>query len=249
MLSIGRDGLSVRAEKGAEQMGKRSVTAFVLVTLVAGFIAILAPAASALTSAESCFFNYINAERVAVGHPKLALKSDLVTIARDHSKKMAADGTIYHNNNLGNDISGNWYAAGENVGMGPDCKSVHDAFMASPGHKANILDTDYNQVGVGVAYDSDGTLYITEDFAGRKSTTTTTTTTVRHTTTARTVQRTTNHTTTTSHHAAPAAKPKPKPKPVVPAAQAVPMTVEMLVKLVGMDAPQTDPATGAALGL
>ena len=61
-------------------------------------------------------------------------------------------------------------------------------------------------------------------------------------------QRTTNHTTTTSHHAAPAAKPKPKPKPVV-AAHAVPMTVEMLVKLVGMDAPQTDPATGAALGI
>ena len=123
-------------------MGKRSLSTFVLVTLVAGFIAILAPAASALTSVESCFYNYINSERVAVGRPKLALKSDLVTIARNHSKKMAADGTIYHNNNLGNEISGNWYAAGENVGMGPDCKSVHDAFMASPGHKANILDTD-----------------------------------------------------------------------------------------------------------
>jgi len=230
-------------------MGKRSVSTFVLVTLVAGFIAILAPAASALTSVESCFYNYINAERHAVGRPSLTLKSDLTTIARNHSKKMAADGTIYHNNNLGNDISGNWYAAGENVGMGPDCKSVHDAFMASPGHKANILDTDYNQVGVGVAFDSDGTVYITEDFAGRKSTTTTT---VRRTTTTTTRRATTTrrvtHTAAPTHHAAPAVKPKPKPKPVV-AAHAVPMTVEMLVKLVGMDAPQTDPATGAALGI
>jgi len=227
-------------------MGKRSVSTFVLVTLVAGFIAILAPAASALTSVESCFYNYINAERHAVGRPSLTLKSDLTTIARNHSKKMAADGTIYHNNNLGNDISGNWYAAGENVGMGPDCKSVHDAFMASPGHKANILDTDYNQVGVGVAFDSDGTVYITEDFAGRKSTTTTT---VKRTATTTT---TTTHrsTTTTTHHAAPAVKPKPKPKPKpVAPSQAAPMTVEMLVKLVGMDAPQTDPATGAALGI
>lgn len=234
-------------------MGKRSVSTLVLVTLVAGFIAILAPAASALSSAESCFFNYINSERAAVGRKKLTLASDLVSIARKHSAKMAADGTIYHNNNLGNEISGNWYAAGENVGMGPDCKSVHDAFMASPGHKANILDSDYNQVGVGVAYDNGGTLYITEDFAGRKTTTTTTTTTVRRTTSTTTTRRTTSTTHTVTRHTArpaaakAAAKPKPAPKPAP--ARAVPMTVEMLVKLVGMDAQQTDPATGAALGI
>ena len=153
-------------------MGKRSVTSFILVTLIAGFIAVLAPAAHALTSVETCFFNAMNAERAAKGKPKLALASDLTTIARNHSKKMAADGTIYHNNNLGSQISGNWTAAGENVGMGPDCQSIHDAFMASPGHRANILDTDYNQVGVGVATDSDGTVYVTEDFAGRRSSTT-----------------------------------------------------------------------------
>jgi cell division septation protein DedD len=229
-------------------MGKRTVSGFILVTLVAGFIAVVAPAASALTSAESCFYNSINAERAAKGKPKLKLASDLVTLARRHSKKMAADGTIYHNNNLGNEISGSWTAAGENVGMGPDCASVHDAFMASPGHRANILDSDYNQVGTGVAYDGDGTLYITEVFAGRKSSTTTVTrrtTTRRATSTTAAPRRTTTRRATTAA-AAPKPKPKPAPKPVL---RAAPWTVDNLVKLVGMDARQVDPSTGAAMGV
>lgn len=224
-------------------MGRRSVSVFILSTLVAGFIAVMAPAASAITSVESCFYNSINSERSSRGRARLALKSDLVTIARRHSQRMASDGRIYHNGNLGNEISGNWYAAGENVGMGPTCNSIHDAFMASTGHRNNILDSDYNQIGVGVAYDSDGTIYITEVFAGRRSTTTvaprpaprrTTSTVARRATAPRPAAR----------PAAP--KPKPKPKPVF---KATPMTVEVLVKLVGMDARQVDPATGAAMGV
>src|SRR2546428_13988032 len=104
-------------------MGKRSVSAALLTVLVAGFLAILAPAANALTSVESCFYNAINRERAANGRHALTLMSDLTSIARNHSQKMAHDGTIYHNQNLGNDIQGDWYAAGENVGMGPDCQS------------------------------------------------------------------------------------------------------------------------------
>jgi cell division septation protein DedD len=235
-------------------MGKRTVSSFVLIGLVAGFIAILAPAANALSSVENCFYQETNAERSSRGIPKLSLASDLTSIARKHSARMAADGTIYHNENLGNEISGNWYAAGENVGMGPDCKSIQDAFMSSPGHKSNILDRDYNQVGVGVAYDKDGTVYVTVDFAGRKSSTTTTTThtttTTRSTTTTTTHHTTTTRRATTTAHAAAAPKPaaKPKPRPVAPA-QAAPMTVTVLVHLVGMDAQLVDPATGSALGV
>jgi len=238
-------------------MGKRTVSVFVLATLVAGFIAILAPAAGALTDAEACFYNATNQERAARGIPKLALKSDLTSIARRHSTWMAGDGTIYHadsssphysqGDNLAKEISGNWYAAGENVGMGPDCPSIQDAFMSSPGHKANILDRDYNQVGVGVAYDKDHTMYVTLDFAGRKSTTTTT---VRRSTSTTSATRTvTHHTTTTTHHTSPKPKPKPKPKPVPVAAQAEPMTVNVLVTLAGMDARQVDPTTGDAMGV
>jgi cysteine-rich secretory family protein len=196
--------------------------------MLAGLIALASPTAHALTSIESCFFSAMNRERAAVGHRKLALYSDLTAIARRHSQRMAEDGTIYHNKNLGNEVGGNWYTAGENVGMGPSCKSIHDAFMSSPGHRSNILDTDYNQAGVGVAI-RDDTIYVTEVFAGRRSSRPRATLPIKRASRAR-----------------PAA-PRPKPRPVPPAAE--PRTLEVLLLMVGLDAARVNPTTGAALGV
>jgi uncharacterized protein YkwD len=36
--------------------------------------------------------------------------------------------------------------------------------MASPGHRANILDGKFTRTGVGVAVDADGTVYVTQVF-------------------------------------------------------------------------------------
>ncbi len=220
-------------------MGKRTVSATLVAALAAAFIALAAPSASALSSYEACFYNSLNAERVAVGRPKLTLKSDLINNARKHSEEMAADGTIYHNDNLANEIGGNWWALGENVGMGPSCASIHDAFMASPGHKANILDKDYNQIGVGVVV-KDETIYVTEVFAGRPMSSST------PSAPAPVVKKTSSAPKTSSSPPKPAPKPKPKPKPVY---KASPRTVDVLVQLAGMDARQVDPATGAAMGV
>lgn len=228
-------------------MGKRIASLLVVAVFAATFMALAAPSASALSSYESCFVNSLNSERAAVGRPKLAVKSDLVANARNHSERMAADGTIYHNSKLASQIDGNWYALGENVGMGPTCGSIHDAFMASPGHKANILDRDYNQIGVGVVV-KDGTIYVTEVFAGRKSTTTS----KPRTTVSKTTTTTSKPSTTTASAPAPKPKPKPKPKPApkpAPVLTASPRTVDVLVQLAGMDANQVDPATGAAMGV
>lgn len=74
--------------------------------------------------------------------------------------------TIYHNKNLATELPP-FKAAGENVGMGPDCDSIHTTFMASAGHKANILDADYTQMGVGV-YRNGDTIYVVEDFINLK---------------------------------------------------------------------------------
>ena len=51
----------------------------------------------------------------------------------------------------------------ENVGFGPDTTALQNAFMNSPPHRANILG-DYNRVGVGAAFDGNGTLWVTLDF-------------------------------------------------------------------------------------
>jgi hypothetical protein len=212
-------------------MRQRFASAAVIAALASGALVVAAPPASALTSVESCFFSAINRERAAVGHRKLALYSDLTAIARRHSQRMAEDGTIYHNRNLGNEISGNWTAAGENVGMGPSCQSIHDAFMSSPGHRSNIIDTDYNQGGVGVTI-KDDTIYVTEVFAGRRSSAPVVRAPVRRATRSR---------------PAPLSAPLVKRRPVV--AKAEPRTMQLLLLLIGLDAKRVDPATGAALGV
>jgi uncharacterized protein YkwD len=93
----------------------------------------------------------------------LTRETRLDMIARDHSQEMASRETIYHNPNVAEQI-GSYSYAGENVGMGPDCETIHAAFMASTGHRENILDSDFQQIGIGVALGSDDTVYVTEVF-------------------------------------------------------------------------------------
>jgi hypothetical protein len=210
-------------------MLKRSVTLALVACLSGGLVVVVAPPAGALSGTETCFFNKINAERANVGRSKLVAKGDLTSVARNHSKDMAADGTIYHNSNLKNEVGGNWWALGENVGMGPDCESLHNAFMDSPGHKANVLDKDYNQIGVGAEME-DGTIYVTMVFAGRPS------------------GPGPKPKVTAKPKPKPAAvPPKPKPVPKPPAAGA--RTMSIMLVLLGMDAARVDPTSGEAMGV
>ena len=58
-----------------------------------------------------------------------------------------------------------WHAWGENVAAGyTSVPSVFDGWMASPGHKAQILG-DYLYIGMGVSASPTGTVYWTLDFA------------------------------------------------------------------------------------
>jgi peptidoglycan hydrolase-like protein with peptidoglycan-binding domain len=52
---------------------------------------------------------------------------------------------------------------GENVGYGPDALTVHAAFMNSAPHRANILDRDYTEVGIG-AVTVNGRVWVAEVF-------------------------------------------------------------------------------------
>jgi uncharacterized protein YkwD len=58
-----------------------------------------------------------------------------------------------------------YFAAGENIAMGQRSpKQVVDGWMNSPGHRANILDSGYGHLGVGVAADENGTYYWVQNF-------------------------------------------------------------------------------------
>ncbi len=109
----------------------------------------LTAAPAGATTAEDSLTSRLNGARSDQGLPSLATRSDLVAVARAQATRMADSGTLYHNPNLTTDVA-NWRWVGENVGYGPDVQTVHVAFMNSDAHRANILDTDFTEVGIGV---------------------------------------------------------------------------------------------------
>jgi hypothetical protein len=58
--------------------------------------------------------------------------------------------------------------SGENVAVSPTVVEAHEGLMASPPHRANILNTQFNAVGIGTVRTSMG-LWLVQDFAERIS--------------------------------------------------------------------------------
>lgn len=140
------------------------VLATAVLVLLAGLLVNPGGATPAHASTlESAMTADINAARAAHGLPALHVAADLVSVARSHSAAMASSHTLFHTPNLTSAICC-WLAVGENVGEGGSVSAVNSAFLASAPHRANILDSRYTQVGVGIVVDSSGTLWITEDF-------------------------------------------------------------------------------------
>ncbi len=132
----------------------------VLVAITSVFVA--AFTVPALAGPAGDFVAKINASRSAAGLSPVESYWDLSDDARRHSDLMAERGEIFHSSNLGSVTTG-WERLGENVGVGLDVGSLHDAFMNSSSHRANILG-DYNYVGVGVTIDGDGFMWVTAVF-------------------------------------------------------------------------------------
>jgi len=142
----------------------------IVVTLVLGVTAGTTAAALVPSTAyastytmESEFVSKMNAARASAGLAPYSVAYDLTSIARQHSAAMASSQSLYHNPSLTSQVQ-NWQAVGENVGEGPTVSDIHTAFMNSPEHRANILDHDFTQVGVGVSVDKNGIVWVTEDF-------------------------------------------------------------------------------------
>jgi len=147
--------------------------ALVVMTGAAIFDAFTSPAeapASAQTwelSAEEDLLARHNAHRVANGLDPLVRDPALDAVARDWTVQMAAAEVLSHRTDLREAVETNvtteWQRIGENVGWGPNSQWLHQAFVDSPGHNANILG-DYNRIGIGATLDDDGDLWVTVNF-------------------------------------------------------------------------------------
>ncbi|MDQ3945575.1 MAG: CAP domain-containing protein, partial [Actinomycetota bacterium] len=133
------------------------------VVALAVAVAMLPQAASADTvSDETAFVARINELRAGKGLPGLEVHPNLTGKARGWAATMGTAGRIWHST-LSDGITADWRKLGENVGMGGSVEALHDAFVASPKHYANLVDPEFNYIGIGVVY-AGGTLYVSEMF-------------------------------------------------------------------------------------
>lgn len=139
-------------------LAKRLATVM-LTTVVAFGLAV--PAASA-GSYENEALALLNEARVAAGLDPVAMDPDLVDDALAWSQHMQAEQQLSHNPNLAA-VSDDWARLGENVGVGTSIAALQQAFMDSPGHRANILG-DYDHVGIAVVAETSSKLWITVVF-------------------------------------------------------------------------------------
>jgi Cysteine-rich secretory protein family len=122
--------------------------------------ALVAPGASA--SSAGSFVSLVNSARGSAGLHGYAVSSQLAAVAQGQAQRMASQQRLYHNPGLASQVT-NWKYVGENVGYGPDVSTLFSAFMHSSAHRANILDHDFTQIGVGTVT-VNGTLWVSMVF-------------------------------------------------------------------------------------
>ena len=99
----------------------------------------------------------------------------LAAVARAHSLDMLNQGYFAHEDPQGRSVAGRveaagmqWQAVGENIAIYGSVARAEAAFMNEPrfnkNHRANILNTEFTEVGIGIVQAPDGSLYITQDF-------------------------------------------------------------------------------------
>ena len=141
-------------------------------TRIAGFLLILVaalglpatPATATAPAEEAQFVALVNAERAANGLRPLTVNPELTAIARAWAQHMADTQTLAHNPGFSGQVTQNWHMLGENVGVGPTVELVQTAFVNSPDHYHNIVNADFAEIGVGVAYGANGALYTAHQF-------------------------------------------------------------------------------------
>lgn len=117
------------------------------------------------------FVTMTNSDRAANGLPTLRVDSVLTGLAQQWAAQVAQDGYFHHRDLeavLQGDTRGYTWLA-ENIGnvpLGQDVESLENIFVNDVGHRANMMDTRLNIIGVGCAYDSNGVLWVVVDFAG-----------------------------------------------------------------------------------
>jgi uncharacterized protein YkwD len=157
---------------GNVRLGRLALVALLIAS------ALIAPGATASAAQspgayEACLLDEINSARRSAGAGPVQMASDLVPAVRDYSEWMR-NNTFQHMSDSRRQqiLPSTWWTWGENIAMWGDpeapCSRVHDMFMNSSGHRANILNGDFDWVALGAHIDSSGT-WVTQLFFSANS--------------------------------------------------------------------------------
>lgn len=121
---------------------------------------------------ESRMIDLVNKERESRGLNRLKFDSKLRQVGIDHSKDMFERGYFSHYSPEGETVADRakkrnvqYFIIGENLAYAPSLELAHNGLMNSEGHRANILSTDYNKVGIGILDGGAYGLMITQVFS------------------------------------------------------------------------------------
>jgi uncharacterized protein YkwD len=122
------------------------------------------PARARNAGAEAEVVPLTNADRSANGLGSLSRNGCLDAVASGYAEQMARSGVLAHNPGAGPAVTGcranaTW---GDNVGMSTACDTalLEREWMASPGHRRNILTGAFTLIGVGAWTDEKGACWV-----------------------------------------------------------------------------------------
>jgi len=106
---------------------------------------------------EGAMVELVNQERNKAGENSLSANEKLAVVARNYATDMWKRGYFSHYSPEGQDVADRltnagieFRVVGENLALAPTLLIAHTGLMNSPGHKANILDHQFNQIGIGI---------------------------------------------------------------------------------------------------
>lgn len=120
---------------------------------------------------EQIAWNLLNQDRAANGLSALPLDSELSRLARLKSQDMRDKHYFAHESptyGRAKDLLTRYgYAftsVGENIAHHATIQKAQAAFLSSVDHRRNMMSTAWKKVGIGVAYDAQGFVYLTQLF-------------------------------------------------------------------------------------
>lgn len=132
------------------------------------------PSSQNVTADQKLAVELLNADRAKNGLSALKTNSQLTSLAGNYAQDMIDRNFFAHNNPEGQtpfdrmkNAGISYTYAGENLAINSNVTAAETAFMNSSGHRANILNKNYTDVGVGVRYNNNGSAYVVQEFIAK----------------------------------------------------------------------------------